>query len=423
LIFNSSNSASLCERLRWCHDAAKGLAWLHKNNPCIIHRDIKPSNLLIDARGTVKVTDFGLADLIQQGQQFKEVRPRGSPIYMAPEVMTRSIITPKVDVYSFGILVWEIVKKEAAFAHHSDYAKFSKAVLDGERPSVEGLHPELGKFLTRCWAKDPKDRPDFTDICSNLDDIILSVGIEDDNARQFWKFNFPGKYVVPSTELIKKMYQSIDRESPFPADETQPLIANASDQQISNANPAQRREFARRNYENFRKVVTMFGTQLMQDIDYQVISIKLLLNNSSSDDVDVEKFGQFIGLLGPFDKKLLDRVASITKTNWFHGILTKAEAESRLSNEKPGTFLVRFSANNPGCYVISKVATDRSPKHILIAHNKDGSFSTKVKDAKTYPTFEDLLKAEGKANNLLTCSPNSVFQTLCRALEPYQVSD
>jgi len=192
-IFNSSNSTSLLQRLKWSKDAAQGMAWLHGNNPCVIHRDLKPANLLIDEHNTVKVTDFGLADWLQHGAQLKEVRPKGSPIYMAPEVMCRNNLSPKVDVYSFGIMLWEIIKKEAAFAHHKDYAKFSRAVIEGERPSVEGLHPAVTEFLQSCWAKDPINRPDFPTICNKLDDLMLTITMEDEAARAFWHTHFFGQ--------------------------------------------------------------------------------------------------------------------------------------------------------------------------------------------------------------------------------------
>jgi len=239
----------------------------------------------------------------------------------------------------------------------------------------------------------------------------------------FWKFNFGGKQFVPSSELIKKMYLSINKDIVYPGEEASPLPSVATDVQLSKASSTQRREYARRNPNNFKAMVTMFGPTLVEDIDFQTVSLKLLLNNSTADEIDIETFGHFVGLLGPFDKNLIERVSALIKTNWFHGNLSKTEAEGRLRNENPGTYLVRFSANNPGCYVISKVATDRSPKHILIAHNKDGSFSTKTKDPKNYPSFEALLKGEGKTNNLLSECPNSVFKNLFVAVNPYQETD
>ncbi|MFQ6646363.1 hypothetical protein Gotur_020219 [Gossypium turneri] len=90
-------------------DIAKGLAYLHEDcNRKIIHLDIKPQNILLDENFNAKVSDFGLSKLIEKDQSQVVTSMRGTPGYMAPEWLS-SIITEKVDVYSFGIVVLEIL--------------------------------------------------------------------------------------------------------------------------------------------------------------------------------------------------------------------------------------------------------------------------------------------------------------------------
>ncbi|XVE54629.1 hypothetical protein DITRI_Ditri03aG0097300 [Diplodiscus trichospermus] len=90
-------------------DIAKGLAYLHEDcNQKVIHLDIKPQNILLDENFNAKVSDFGLSKLIGRDQSQVITTMRGTPGYMAPEWLS-SVITEKVDVYSFGIVVLEIL--------------------------------------------------------------------------------------------------------------------------------------------------------------------------------------------------------------------------------------------------------------------------------------------------------------------------
>ncbi|KAI5661974.1 hypothetical protein M9H77_21297 [Catharanthus roseus] len=90
-------------------DIAKGLAYLHEDcSQKIIHFDIKPQNILLDQHFNAKVSDFGLSKLVEKDQSRVLTRMRGTPGYLAPEWLS-SVITEKVDVFSFGIVVVEII--------------------------------------------------------------------------------------------------------------------------------------------------------------------------------------------------------------------------------------------------------------------------------------------------------------------------
>ncbi|KAL3522558.1 hypothetical protein ACH5RR_015392 [Cinchona calisaya] len=96
-------------RRKIIHDIAKGLAYLHEEcRQTIIHLDIKPQNILLDAHLCAKISDFGLSKLIDRDESRVMTTIRGTPGYMAPEWLS-SCITEKADVYSFGIVVMEIV--------------------------------------------------------------------------------------------------------------------------------------------------------------------------------------------------------------------------------------------------------------------------------------------------------------------------
>uniref|UniRef100_A0ACD5TF13 Uncharacterized protein n=1 Tax=Avena sativa TaxID=4498 RepID=A0ACD5TF13_AVESA len=99
------------ERLGVCVGAARGLAYLHAGcDRKILHCDVKPENILLDERGGVKIADFGLAKLLSPEQSGLFTTMRGTRGYLAPEWLTNAPVTDKADVYSFGMVLLEIVR-------------------------------------------------------------------------------------------------------------------------------------------------------------------------------------------------------------------------------------------------------------------------------------------------------------------------
>ncbi|KAH7662291.1 S-receptor-like serine/threonine-protein kinase protein [Dioscorea alata] len=125
LFHNNDNVLDWSTRYRIGLGIARGLAYLHeKCRECIIHCDIKPENILLDAEFNPKVADFGLAKLL--GREFSHVLTsmRGTIGYLAPEWITGLAITPKADVYSFGMMLLEIIsgkRNTKQLAESGDY--------------------------------------------------------------------------------------------------------------------------------------------------------------------------------------------------------------------------------------------------------------------------------------------------------------
>jgi serine/threonine-protein kinase len=126
----------------------------------ILHRDLKPANVMIDGRGQVKITDFGLAGL-EQSFVGREIRS-GTPAYMSPEQLAGSEVTLRSDIYSLGLVLYELFTGRQVFeATSATELMRLQANSKPTSPSshVEGFDPTIEKAILRCLEKRAEDRP------------------------------------------------------------------------------------------------------------------------------------------------------------------------------------------------------------------------------------------------------------------------
>ncbi len=135
-----------------------GLAAAHDQG--ILHRDLKPANVMLDGRGRVKITDFGLAGL-SAAVDGAETR-LGTPAYMAPEQLAGQSVTVQSDVYALGLVLYELFAGQPAFSGRTPQ-EISRARLETEPSSlsshVEGIDPAVERAIARCLEPDPRRRP------------------------------------------------------------------------------------------------------------------------------------------------------------------------------------------------------------------------------------------------------------------------
>ena len=135
-----------------------GLAAAHELG--ILHRDLKPGNIMLDGRGRARITDFGLAALADEVEG-AEVRA-GTPAYMAPEQLAGESVSMKSDLYSLGLVLYELFTGRAAFE-----ATGTRELLDRQRSStpsrpsshVDDIDPAAERAILQCLESDPSNRP------------------------------------------------------------------------------------------------------------------------------------------------------------------------------------------------------------------------------------------------------------------------
>ena len=140
---------------------AYGMTFLHKNG--IIHRDLKTANIFLDSNMWPKIADFGIARF--EGKNKNLTEAIGTPQFMAPELISSTSYDMKVDVYSYALILYEMCELEKPFKDISIDELFKKVVENGERPVFTKKTPKvLRKFIEKCWAQDPRERPTFIEI-------------------------------------------------------------------------------------------------------------------------------------------------------------------------------------------------------------------------------------------------------------------
>ncbi|POM59685.1 TKL protein kinase [Phytophthora palmivora] len=150
-------------RSRFIYDTAKGMSYLHHFERPILHRDLKSPNLLVDKNFNIKLSDFGLARVKAHVQTM--TGNCGTVQWMAPEVLGNQKYTEKADVFSFGIVIWEIVTGECPYDGMSQIQAALGVLNRNLRPNIpRDCPPFFSRLMKACWNRQPELRPSFPHI-------------------------------------------------------------------------------------------------------------------------------------------------------------------------------------------------------------------------------------------------------------------
>jgi serine/threonine protein kinase len=153
---------------RFALDIARGVYYLHRRAN-VLQRDLKARNVLVDESLNAKVADFGLSRIMAEAGEDNKLTACGTPAWTAPEIVKMERYTEKVDVYSFGIILWELITRQEPYGGQKGVQIAYAAAEQGLRPKVPAYcPPEYAELMQECWAARPDDRPSFEEILKRL---------------------------------------------------------------------------------------------------------------------------------------------------------------------------------------------------------------------------------------------------------------
>lgn len=170
---------TLTTAMKFVLDIARGMNYLHEHKPeTIIHRDLEPSNILRDDSGHLKVADFGVSKLMKVAKTIKEDKPlttqETSWRYVAPEAFKNEEYDTKVDVFSFALILQEMIEGCPPFSTNQEL-EVAKLYVANERPPFRAppkRYPYgLRELIEECWNEKPSKRPSFIQIIARLEEI------------------------------------------------------------------------------------------------------------------------------------------------------------------------------------------------------------------------------------------------------------
>jgi len=200
--FTPASTFPLQVQLLFACDIARAMKFLHGIG--LIHGDLKPANLLVTDTMQIKLTDFDTCKFLSP----KLKTQLGTPDFIPPESFKEQGYTQMVDVYAYGITLWEIATRKQPYAD-VDVFDIPDLVTKGLRPAPQPSHP-LYSMMQSCWHEKPEKRPTFTSILEDLELVATVHGIM---LRQYSYFAAP--ISSPSSSPLMRKSPSSSPSSPL----------------------------------------------------------------------------------------------------------------------------------------------------------------------------------------------------------------
>ena len=191
-IDSNKGNITLKQKLLFVYEIALAIEYMHTRNNKILHRDIKSSNILLDDNLHCKLCDFGMSKYYDNEQKIKVENEKGNKnmttnyqtnsqstlFWMSPEYLCDGIINEKSDIYSFGILIWEIFMEDTSPYKNiniNDYILGNKEIVYNKRPIINNQFfvdcPKIKELINIMWDTDYNKRPNIENVLNLLEDL------------------------------------------------------------------------------------------------------------------------------------------------------------------------------------------------------------------------------------------------------------
>ena len=184
---------------------AEGLGYAHLHN--IVHRDIKPSNVILTPEGEAKIVDFGLARFVSSGASTQTLSIAGTLSYMSPEQLSGKAIDARTDLWSLGVIAYELLTGHLPFEGDSPASTIS-AILQSPPADMEGVSPDLQSIVFRALSKNAADRyQSGGEFLRDLNAVTAGGGPTGSPGREMFKVRVPLLPVPPATRSSARTHK------------------------------------------------------------------------------------------------------------------------------------------------------------------------------------------------------------------------
>jgi len=203
---NREKYLDLKTKVKVAIDIAQGMNYLH-GYP-ILHRDLHSKNILLDDQMNAKVADFGLSKIKKEEKYISNTH--GAAAWMAPEVIKGAKCTEKADVYSYGVVLWELITAKDPCPKGLTIVQWASQVATGIRPDFteQDCPPMWRRLIESCWSQDPQQRPDFREILNILKQEQTKQKIQHDPANMVTSLN--NSHLVPENNQEQTDFSSLN---------------------------------------------------------------------------------------------------------------------------------------------------------------------------------------------------------------------